>query len=188
MLVGLLGMQRIYPCELTVEQYVSSEGHRQVVAECQCPNCRASGTLRRLGTYSRWVTGDLGRLVLILVARFLCLVCGRTVSYLPSFALSYRPVRAATFEAYLDGDRRSLGVQRWEHLLRGYERQMRAFGPQVLRVVGFGFGRAPPQAGSLWPWLKEACGSVTSATRRLVEHFKITVFRSYQCHQPAGAQ
>ena len=181
-------MQRIYPCELTVEQYVSSEGHRQVVAECQCPNCGASGTLRRLGTYSRWVTEEVGRLVLIMVARFLCLECGRTVSYLPSFALSYRPMRAASFEAYLDGDRQSQAVQKWEHLLRNYERQMRCFGPQVLRVVGFGFGRAPPQTGALWPWLKEACGSVVSATRQLVEHFKITVFRIYQCHQPAGAR
>ena len=181
-------MQRIYPCELTVEQYLLSEWHRQVVAECRCPNCESGASLRRHGTYGRWVTGELGRMVLILVARFLCLVCGHTVSYLPAFALSYRPVQAVSFEAYLNGDRRSLAVQKWEHLLRNYERQMRSFGPQVARVVGFGFGRAPPQMGALWPWLKEACGSVASATRRLVEHFKITVFRSYQCHQPAGAR
>ena len=182
-----MSMQRILLCALTVEQYESSEAHLQVVAEGQCPNCEAVNTLEWHGTYGRWVTGELGRLIWILVARFLCAVCRRTVSYLPSFALSYRPVRAASFEAFLDGDRRSLDVQKWDGLLRNYERQMRAFGPQLLRVVGCGFGRAPPRGAALWPWLKAACGSVASATRQLVEHFKITIFRSYQCHQPAGA-
>jgi len=180
-------MQRILACALTVEQYESSEAHLQVVAEGQCPNCEAVNTLGRHGTYGRWVTGELGRLIWILVARFLCAVCRRTVSYLPSFCLPYRVIRGATFEAFLNGDRRDLGVRRWEHLLKSYERRMHAFHPELRRVVGRGFGRAPPAGKAFWPWLKEACGSMTAATRRLVEHFKITVFRSYQCHQPCGA-
>jgi hypothetical protein len=96
-------------------------------------------------------------------------------------------VRAATFEAFLEGDLRQKDVQKWEGLLRGYERRMHVFHPELLRVVGRGFGRAPPVGKAFWPWLKEACGSIAAATRRLVEHFKITVFRSYQCHQPSGA-
>lgn len=181
-------MQRIYPCEHTVEQYVLSEAHRQVIAEPVCPQCRRGRSLWRHGSYGRWVTSEIGVVVLILVARFLCAVCGRTVSYLPSFALSYRVVRAATFEAFLNGDRRDVGVRRWESLLQSYERRMHAFHPELLRVVGRGLGRAPPSGPAFWPWLKEACGSMTTATRRLVEHFKITVFRSYQCHQPSGAR
>jgi transposase-like protein len=180
-------MQRIYPCELTVEQYVASEVQRQVIAEPVCPRCRLARGLRRHGSYGRWVTSEIGVAVLILVARFLCSGCHRTVSYLPSFALSYRVIGAATFEAFLNGDRRALAVRRWEELLRSYERRMHAFHREFLRVVGRGFGRAPPGGKAFWPWLKEACGSVAAATRRLVKHFKITVFRSYQCHQPTRA-
>jgi hypothetical protein len=179
-------MQRIYPCELTVEQYVSSEGQRQVIAEPVCPQCRRGQGLQRHGSYGRWVTSEIGVEVWILVARFLCAGCERTVSYLPSFALSYRLIRGATFEAFLNGDVRDLAVRRWEQLLKNYERRMHAFHPELLRVVGRGFGRAPPGGKAFWPWLKEACGSMTAATRRLVEHFKITVFRSYQCHQPSA--
>jgi transposase-like protein len=180
-------MQRIYPCELTVEQYIAIEWQRQVVAEAVCPRCRSAEGLIRHGSYGRWVTTEMGVAVLILVARFLCSGCKRTVSYLPSFALSYRVVAAAMFEAFLDGDRRGLGANRWADLLRSYERRMQAFHPQLLRVMGRAWGRAPPGGPAFWPWLKEACGSLTTATRRLVEHFKITVFRSYQCHQPSKA-
>lgn len=186
-MVGLGGMQRISPCELTVEEYVLREAHRQVIADTVCPRCQRGRRLLRHGSYGRWTTSELGVAVWILIARFLCAACRRTVSYLPSFALSYRVVRAGTFEAYLNGDLRDVGVRRWESLLKSYERRMHAFHAELLRVVGRGFGRAPPSGTAFWPWLKEACGNMAVATRRLVEHFKITVFRSYQCHQPSGA-
>ncbi len=137
-------MQRIYPCELTVEQYVATEMERQVVAESVCPRCRSTRGLQRHGSYGRWVTADNGVAVLILVARFLCAGCERTISYLPSFALSYRIIAAATFEAFLGGAGRTVAVDRWADLLRSYERRMHVFHPQLLRVVGRGLGRAPP--------------------------------------------
>ncbi len=180
-------MQRMYPYEQTVEEYVSSEAHRQVIAESVCPCCQRGRRLLRHGSYGRWVTSKIGLAGWILIARFLCAGCRRTVSYCPSFVLSYRVIGAATFEAFLNGDLDDLGVRRWESLLKSYERRLHAFHPELLRVVGRGFGRAPPGGPAFWPWLKEACGGLASATRRLVEHFKITVFRSYQCHQPCGA-
>ncbi|MBI4621964.1 MAG: hypothetical protein HY736_01940 [Verrucomicrobia bacterium] len=109
------------------------------------------------------------------------------MSYLPSFALSYRLVQAATFEAFLEGRFDSRDVQNWAGLLRQYERRMQAFGAELLRVVGGGFGRGPPRLSALWPYLKEACGSLAAATRRLVTQFNITLFARYQCHQPATA-
>ena len=186
-LVGLRGMQRIYPYKQTVEEYVSSEAHRQVIPEALCPRCRRCRRLLRHGSYGRWVTSKLGRVVRILIARFLRAGCRRKISYCPSFALSYRVIGTASVEAFLNGDRHDLGVRRWESLLKSYERRMHGFQAELLRVVGRGFGRAPPGGPAFWPWLKEACGGLESATRRLVEHFKITVFRSYQCHQPCGA-
>ena len=180
-------MQRIFPCELTPEEYVATEGHRQVRPELVCPRGGGcAGRLHRHGTYERGITTSIGKIVLMLIARFLCAGCGRTISYLPDFALSYRLVLARTFEAFLDGERARRDVQTWETVLQSYRRRTLVNAAAVVRVMGCGFGRAPPvPAEGLWPWLKEACGSMSSATRRLVTDFRITLFNRYQCHQPA---
>jgi len=149
-------MQRIYPCEQTVEQYIESEGHRQVIAEEVCPICGKVGGLERHGTYGRGVTTGSGQVATILVARFRCRGCERTVSYLPALALSYRLVNAATVEAYLDEDYGRRDVQRWEELLRGYRRRMAAFAVDLIRTVGCGLGLSPPKPEGLWPWLRVA--------------------------------
>lgn len=178
-------MQRIYFTALTPEQYIASEAHLQVIGDIICPRC-GKGRLHRHGTYDRGITGMLGQLLSLLVARFICCGCDHTVSYLPSFALSYRLVQVATFEAFLDGKMDRVDVQRWQSVLEDYRRRMTRFAEIVVRTVGCGFGRAPPAAGgAVWSWLKGACGGIESATRLLVATFKITLFRRYQCHQPA---
>ena len=182
-------MQCIHPCALTPEQYNATEAHRQVRPGPVCLRCEKAGPLHRHGCYPRGVTGSVGQVLEILVARFLCVACGGTLSFLPSFAQSYRLVQAATFEAFLEGKFARRDVQSWATVLRCYERRMAGYAADVFRIVGCGLGRAPPAlAGSpaLGPWLKEACGSLESATRRLVTVFRITPFQRYQCHQPAG--
>jgi len=178
-------MQRIYPCELTAEAYVASEAQRQVMAERVCPRCGRPGRLHRHGNYRRGITGGIGQIVTIWVARFLCLGCRRTVSYLPNFALSYRLVAVGTFEAYLDGMRARRDVRRWEALLQEYERRMNAYRVALWRRIGHGLGGSPPVGEGPWPWLKEACGVLGSAACRLVNEFRTSLFKRYQCHQPA---
>ena len=94
-------MQRIYPKALTPEQYITSEAHRQVIADLICPRC-GKGRLQRHGKYGRGITRVLGQLLWLFVARFIRCMYDHAVSYLPSFALSYRIVQVATFEAFLD--------------------------------------------------------------------------------------
>jgi len=179
-------MQRIYATALTPEQYVATEGHRQVQAETVCPRCGKADQLQRHGVYERGITGAFGQVLWILIARFLCLGCRRTVSYLPDFALSYRLVQVATFEAFLDGQMGRRDVQSQHSLLEDYRRRMTRYAEALWRTVGYGFGLAPPADGEgVWPWWKEACGGLGSAARRLVAQFRITFFRRYQCHQPA---
>ena len=178
-------MQRIYPCELTPEQYIATQVQRQIRPEAVCPRCSKTGTLHRHGCYARGITGSVGQVLCILIARFLCLACRRTVSYLPSFALSYRLVQAPSFEAFLDGKVGLRDVQTWQTLLQEYRRRMEKYAVEIFRIVGCGLGRAPPSAPLVWPWLKAACGSLSSATRQLVTIFQITPFKRYQCHQPA---
>lgn len=143
---ALRDMQRIYFTALTPEQYIASEAHRQVIAELICPRC-GKGRLHRHGKYGRGITGMVGQLLGLFVARFLCVVCDGTVSYLPSFALSYRLVQTATFEAFLDGIIGRGDVQRWQSVLADYRRRMARFAEIVVRTVGCGFGRAPPAVG-----------------------------------------
>ncbi len=96
-------MQRIYASGLTLEKYLELEGHRQVIAETACPHCGRLGGLHRHGAYERGITTQLGQVVVILIARFLCRWCAKTISYLPEWALSYRLLHTATVEAFLDG-------------------------------------------------------------------------------------
>ena len=178
-------MQRIYRCEMSAEGYVASEGHRQVRLEQVYPRCGRAGRLHRHGNYRRGITGAIGQIVMIMVARFLCLKCRRTVSYLPDFALSYRLVAAGTFEAFLDRKRSRLDVLKWEPLLQEYERRMNAYRLSLWRTIGHGLGGSPPVREGPWPWLKEACGGLGSAACRLVNEFRTSLFRRYHCHQPA---
>ena len=180
-------MQCVHLCEQTPEEYIATEGHRQVRAGTVCPRCGQAGRLHRHGVYERGITGVLGQVLGILIARYLCLACRGTVSYLPSFALSYRLVQVATFEAFLDGKLDRRDVQTWQTLLQQYQRRMAEYAVDVIRTVGCGLGRAPPKPAGIWPWLKEACGSLSSATRRLVMVFQITPFNRYHCHQADAA-
>jgi transposase-like protein len=170
---------------MTPEEYVEIEGHRQVLSERVCPRCGRSGRLHRHGIYRRGITGGIGQIVMILVARFLCLKCRRTVSYLPHFALSYRLVAVGTIEAYLEGKRKRRDVVKWEPLLWEYERRMNAYKVALWRAIGHGLGGSPPVELGPWPWLKEACGGLGSAACRLVNEFRTTLFKKYPCHQPA---
>ena len=179
-----LRMQRIYPCELTPEAYVATEAHRQVRPELVCPRCGQPGRLHRHGVYGRGITATLGQVVTIWIARFRCRSCRRTVSYLPSFALSYRLVQIATVEAFLQGQWARRDVRTWEGVLQNYRRRMVVYAAQVVRTIGCAYGRAPPAPASLWSWLRKACGGLDPATRRLVTDFGITLFHRYQCHQP----
>jgi len=179
-------MQRIYPCELTPEEYIASEAHRQVRPELVCPRCGQPARLHRHGVYRRGITASWGQIVTIWIARFRCRACRRTVSYLPSFALSYRLVQVGTFEAFLEGKMARRDVQNWQSLLENYRRRLRRYAATLWRTVGCGLGLAPPVGcREIWPWLKEACGGLQSATRRLVAQFRLTLFARYQCHQPA---
>lgn len=104
-------MQRIFACELTPEEHVATEAHRQVSPELLSPRVRVRRAAARPRHLRTGITTSIGKIVLMLIARFLCVGCGRTISYLPDFALSYRLVQARTFAAFLDGEHARREVQ-----------------------------------------------------------------------------
>jgi hypothetical protein len=142
--------------------------------------------LQRHGAYPRWVISLIGLLRRLWIARFLCPACRHTISYLPDFALSYRPIGVETFEAFLDGKLQRADVRSFLDLLRTYRRRLEAFSAELIRTVGSGLGMPPPPScASIWPWLKRAGEGLRPLTRRLVSRFKIGLFDRYDCHQPA---
>jgi transposase-like protein len=181
------GVQVIYRTALSVEQYIEKGAQAWVKPDLVCRRCGKATVQHSHGTYERAVVGALGEVLVIRVARYLCLGCARTTSYLPNFALSYRLLRREALEAYLDGILGGRDVQRWMDLLHTYRRRMAAHIPELLRTLGCGLGRAPPDQGcsvqELLKWLRVACGSLETATGRLVSQFKTSLFKRYQCHQ-----
>lgn len=180
-------MQRIFPSPWTPKEYFESEAHRQIVPDSICPCCKRLTPLHRHARYLRWVVTVLGELWHLWIARFLCPLCGSTISYLPDFALTYRLLGPDSFAAFLEGHHDRPDVLRFWALLASYRRRFEAFGGELVRTVGTGFGLAPPfSIQGLWPWLKTAGDSLATITRQLVSTFKIGLLRRYQCHQPAG--
>jgi transposase-like protein len=76
-------MQRLFASPWTPEQYDASQAHRQIVPESVCPSCEQPSSLNRHGSYPRWVVSVVGKLLRLWIARFLCRLCRRTISYLP---------------------------------------------------------------------------------------------------------
>jgi len=179
-------MQRIYPSPWTVEEYIAAQAHEQIIPESTCPRCGQATTLHRHARYERWVLTQLAKFVLIWIARFLCPLCNKTISYLPDFVATYRVLQWDTFQAFLEGQRDRPDVYRFLDRLQACRRQAQRFCAELFRTVGAGLGRPPPRtARGLWGWLKKAGDGLRPVTRKLVTNFKISLFKRYHCHQPA---
>jgi hypothetical protein len=178
-------MQTIIQTSLTPEQYAEQEHHKQVKAPGNCPNCQRALTLEALAYYDRYITTATALVLLIWVRRFLCRVCGVSVSCLPSFAQPYRPVNTSTVEAGFNGQAQKPEVRRWTFLIETYWQRFQEHLPTLARQVGNAFGPVPlqPTAQGFWRQLLEHCGDLASATRQLVGQFHTCLFGAYRCHQ-----
>jgi hypothetical protein len=140
-----------------------------------------------LGYYVR----NLSRLqasstMLILVRRFWCRVCGKTVSLLPSFVQPYRLVQNATVEKFFRGAFQSRDVLWWFALLNRYRKRFVAWIPELDLVLGPTLSRSPPHhAHEEWRYfISVKYGKIEACTKRIVAAFQITLFGRYRCHRP----
>lgn len=180
-------MQRIYCSPWTPEEYVATEADRQIVPEPICPSCLKAVQLHRHGYCQRWLITALAKALLLWIARFLCPSCRTTISYLPDFAFSYRPLQPETFQGFLEGQHERPDVRSHSERLRLYQRCAEKFAGELIRTVGSALGRPPPPPPrGWWAWLKKAGDGLRPVTRRLATDFQITLFKRCQCHQPSG--
>jgi hypothetical protein len=81
-------MQRLHPFHGSIQEYLQELSDVNRYRPGHCPLCHARDPLRAHGFYCRTVV-DVRYDDSIPVRRYLCLLCKRTVSLLPEFALPY---------------------------------------------------------------------------------------------------
>jgi hypothetical protein len=117
------------------------------------------------------------------VARFLCKVCGLTVSVLPAFVLPYRSRLVADVDRYFVAtaeERRNLSGA---DTLRHYWRQWCGHAP-ALRQTGWPAVRPlAREPRAYWRQLGTAAGDMLRAQVQLVHRFGLGLLRRYACHR-----
>ncbi len=183
-------MQIIIRVGCTPEVYSAAQRHSAIPPPKKCPNCGQTRSLVSLGYYQRWLSGVDTPILRLLIRRFRCRVCGRSVSLLPDFAQPYRIVRNDAIEDYFVGDTSRVDVMRWSALLALYWRRFTIWLPDLREVAARSFGRGPPvnRPQKWWSFLVSAAGDLARATRRLVAEARVTIFGRYRCHRPNPAE
>ena len=180
-------MQIIRAVLMSVDHYVATSFHQGVEPPCKCPHCGATDALKALGYYSRNVTSLKSCVLRILVRRFRCCRCGRTVSVLPSFVQPYRLVLNDTISDFFGGTI-STNALSWLPLLKQYWNRFSNRLPQIDHIIRSVVARSPPQpdAAGWWQVMAATFGDVEKITAALVGQFGVTLFGRYRCHSPCS--
>jgi hypothetical protein len=125
-------MQILHPQGGSIQQYKKDADDPELVRPRDCPQCLAKEPMRAHGFYTRTIV-DEGFDDTIRVRRFLCLLCRRTVSLLPEWALPYlrfsieeirRTLKARLMESRVW--KAAEPYQRWQHWVRRFLKQAEA--------------------------------------------------------------
>jgi len=122
--------------------------------------------------------------------RYLCLVCGHTVSVLPPHRLPYRPLEVSRLQTHFDGQAEvSSGLdpppepieagclqRAWKRFLTRVDSLKNAFG-QILPAV---LHTAP----QLWKELRQGLGSAEQMLGFLAQSCKRSLLGDYACLRP----
>ena len=170
-------------CEIKLPAYLAADNPFEVVSRPErCAGCGGADCLQRHGTYSRYI-GEARRKV----ARFLCALCGLTVSLLPRCVLPYRPRLVAEVARYFAADDTARPDLPAADTLRRYWREWCGHCPVLQRT---GWPPVRPLARDprgYWRHLR-AAGGVAAAQAQLVARYGLALLRRYACHRvPACA-
>ena len=176
-------MQIIRPMPVSLEVYADTDYQRQVEPSAECPNCCTRDSLEPLGYYSRGITSTGRDVLRILIRRFRCTTCFRTVSVLPSFAHPYRLVASATVSQFFSGTIAAVNA-RWVPLLAQYEIRVGRWLPSISGILR-SLVAVLPQTMTFHGWwtsLRAGLGELDRITQTLVARFQVTLFGRYRCH------
>lgn len=121
------------------------------------------------------------------VARWLCVVCGGTISVLLDTMVPYRPVGTDLIEGWFDAACRSRAPPKVTESERGcLERAIARFFqriPSLTEVLGQMIELLSPTAAQLWIALRKL-GKLREILRLLAEDFKTSLLGDYRCLHP----
>ena len=179
---------RAVPCD--VERYAQEGFQRRLRPPPHCPHCGSMRALWALGYYARNISRLHLGFLRILIRRFRCRFCRKTVSILPSFAQPYRLIQNSTIERFVRGGPWSNDVIRLLPLLQLYWKRFATWLPEVRCTVSGGLPRPPPAGEPLewWTSLLSSYDGLGGATLTFVSTFQITLFGRYRCHRPNPPQ
>ena len=127
-------MQMLHPFVGSIQQYFEAISDPDRYRPDHCPQCEAQQPLRGHGFYCRTLV-DLGFDGVIRVRRYLCLLCKRTVSLLPGFALPWLRFSVTVIALFLvahllrgltlaaAASQRAMPYQRGQFWIRRFRRQ-----------------------------------------------------------------
>jgi len=125
------------------------------------------------------------------VHRYLCPQCGHTVSVLPVFRLTYRPLEVDRLQAHFDGQAKvSCGLDPPPEAIEAgcLQRAWKRFLTRV-DVLKEAFGQMLPAelegAEQLWKELRRTVGSAEEMLRFLAKNSKRSILGDYACLRPA---
>ena len=121
------------------------------------------------------------------VPRWLCIVCGGTISVLSDTRLPYRPVGTSLVEKWFDAVFMGRAPPKVTEKEKGcVERAVRRFLqhiPSLTEVLGQMINVLSPTATQLWVRLRKL-GKLTEILRLLAEDFKTSLLADYRCLRP----
>ena len=125
------------------------------------------------------------------VQRFLCVVCGHTVSVLPGGRLTYRPLEVERLQGFFDAQAGvSTGLDPPPGLVEAgcLQRAWDRFLTRVKVLIDSSGQMLPselPSAPQLWKELRRAVGPAEAMLRFLARYCKRSLLGDYACLRPA---
>lgn len=167
-------------CEVSLEEYLAADNPFDVVGRPEvCARCGRQDCFHRHGVYERYV--EAGRRK---VARFLCKLCGLTVSMLPSFVLPYRPRLVESVDEYFQAGDEQRPNFSGADTLRRYWRQWCGYFQRLQEQTGWPPQRPlPRQPREYWRQMGRAAGDMAAAQRQLTQLYGLSLLRRYPCHR-----
>lgn len=174
--------QNIIHIFATTAEYTREQMHRLVKRPDRCLCC-GHDRVHRHGHYDRFLVHD-GKPHTILVARFLCPRCRRTISMLPSFVLPYRLLPGSMVQSWFAGDRSHAGTAQYESLLKDYQRCWERQCVTLHAMLGGALGRMDPGKlpQQLYRALMAQWGDLAGANVGLLQEFGQSLLGHYRIH------
>ena len=141
------------------------------------------------GHYKRNGNCDDKEPLVVIILRYLCVVCRRTLSVMRDNLLPYRAVPVTLvkkhFDALADGKAPPAATEKEKGCLKRAWARFTGRVDALLAVLGQMIAAVKPNASTLWKQLRQ-WGNLPTILLRLAEPFKTSLLGDYLCLKPWG--